>query len=149
MIGWVASVSTPAVSHPRLCWLLAKPRSVSAMQGSSGAMRSPSWSSAAFASMRDRLLRAIAPHDSVSRFEVLRVQVTWGGDIVTAVIAHLAHSTPPEFLFCATDFNSYVTRSIAEGAPQRRQGRARASDQPGLGISPRFGVLGKPVLEIR
>ena len=61
----------------------------------------------------------------------------------------LAHSTPPEFLFSATDFNSYVTRSIAEGAPRRVMGRARASDQPGLGIKPRFEVLGKPVLEIR
>jgi L-alanine-DL-glutamate epimerase-like enolase superfamily enzyme len=78
----------------------------------------------------------------------MTIEDTWGGDIVTATIAHLAHSTPPEFLFSATDFNSYVTRSIAEGAPQRDQGRARASDRPGLGISPRFDVLGKPVLEI-
>jgi L-alanine-DL-glutamate epimerase-like enolase superfamily enzyme len=79
----------------------------------------------------------------------MTIEDTWGGDIVTAAIAHLAHSTPPEFLFSATDFNSYVTRSIAEGAPQRKQGRARASDQPGLGTSPRFDVLGKPVLEIK
>jgi L-alanine-DL-glutamate epimerase-like enolase superfamily enzyme len=79
----------------------------------------------------------------------MTIEDTWGGDIVTAAIAHLAHSTPPEFLFSATDFNSYVTRSIAEGAPQRKMGRAKASDQPGLGISPRFDVLGKPVLEIK
>ncbi|HET6157394.1 MAG TPA: cis-3-hydroxy-L-proline dehydratase [Dongiaceae bacterium] len=79
----------------------------------------------------------------------MTIEDTWGGDIVTAAIAHLAHSTPPEFLFSATDFNSYVTRSIAEGAPQREMGRARASDQPGLGITPRLDVLGKPVLEIR
>jgi L-alanine-DL-glutamate epimerase-like enolase superfamily enzyme len=79
----------------------------------------------------------------------LTIEDTWGGDIVTAAIAHLAHSTPPEFLFSATDFNSYVTRSIAEGAPQRVMGRAKASDQPGLGIKPRFDVLGKPVIEIK
>jgi L-alanine-DL-glutamate epimerase-like enolase superfamily enzyme len=79
----------------------------------------------------------------------MTIEDTWGGDIVTAAISHLAHSTPPEFLFSATDFNSYVTRSIAEGAPQRKMGRARASDQPGLGITPRFDVLGKPVLEIK
>jgi L-alanine-DL-glutamate epimerase-like enolase superfamily enzyme len=79
----------------------------------------------------------------------MTIEDTWGGDIVTAAIAHLAHSTPPEFLFSATDFNSYVTRSIAEGAPQRKMGRARASDQPGLGTTPRFDVLGKPVLEIK
>ncbi|HWA51075.1 MAG TPA: cis-3-hydroxy-L-proline dehydratase [Dongiaceae bacterium] len=79
----------------------------------------------------------------------MTIEDTWGGDIVTAAIAHLAHSTPPEFLFSATDFNSYVTRSIAEGAPQRVMGRARASDKPGLGTTPRMDVLGKPVLEIK
>ena len=38
-------------------------------------------------------------------------KIPWGGDIVTAAIAHLAQSTPPEYLFTATDFNSYVTVS--------------------------------------
>ena len=46
----------------------------------------------------------------------MTIEDTWGGDIVTAAIAHLAHSTPPEYLFSATDFNSYVTVSIATGA---------------------------------
>mgnify|MGYP001382783198 CR=1 FL=1 len=30
----------------------------------------------------------------------MNIEDTWGGDIVTAAIAHLAHSTPPKFLFC-------------------------------------------------
>lgn len=76
----------------------------------------------------------------------MTIEDTWGGDIITAAIAHLAHSTPPEFLFSATDFNSYVTVSIAEGAPQRRHGRLAASTRPGLGIEPRMEVLGAPVL---
>jgi L-alanine-DL-glutamate epimerase-like enolase superfamily enzyme len=75
----------------------------------------------------------------------MTIEDTWGGDIVTSAIAHLAHSTPPELLFSSTDFNSYVTRSIAEGAPQRRQGRMSASMAPGLGISPRMDVLGEPL----
>jgi L-alanine-DL-glutamate epimerase-like enolase superfamily enzyme len=78
----------------------------------------------------------------------LTVEDSWGGDIVTAAIAHLAHSTPPEFLFTATDFNSYVTRSIAEGAPQRVGGRMAAPTAPGLGVTPRFEVLGKPVVDV-
>jgi L-alanine-DL-glutamate epimerase-like enolase superfamily enzyme len=78
----------------------------------------------------------------------MTIEDTWGGDIITAAIAHLAHSTPPEFLFSATDFNSYVTVSIAEGAPQRRNGRLAASTMPGLGVQPRMEVLGKPVLQI-
>ena len=76
----------------------------------------------------------------------MTLEDTWGGDIVTAAIAHLAHSTPPEYLFTATDFNSYVTVGIAAGAPQRVRGRMAAPTAPGLGVSPRREVLGEPVL---
>jgi L-alanine-DL-glutamate epimerase-like enolase superfamily enzyme len=78
----------------------------------------------------------------------LTIEDTWGGDIVTAAIAHLAHSTPPEMLFTTTDFNSYVTRSIADGAPQRKHGRMTTSDRPGLGIEPRMETLGPPVISV-
>jgi L-alanine-DL-glutamate epimerase-like enolase superfamily enzyme len=76
----------------------------------------------------------------------MTIEDSWGGDIVTAAIASLAHSTPPELLFTATDFNSYVTTSIAEGAPKRQGGRLAASTEPGLGVKPRMEVLGDPVL---
>jgi len=79
----------------------------------------------------------------------MTIEDSWGGDIITAAIAHLAHSTPTEFLFTATDFNSYVTVSIADGAPQRVDGRMAASEAPGLGVTPRMDVLGEPVLDIR
>lgn len=78
----------------------------------------------------------------------MTIEDTWGGDIVTAAIAHLAHSTPPDLLFSSTDFNSYVTVSIADGAPQRENGRMAAPKDPGLGIKPRFDVLGEPVFRI-
>ena len=78
----------------------------------------------------------------------MTIEDSWGGDVTTAAIAHLAHSTPTEVLFTSTDFNSYVTVSTAEGAPQRCNGRLAASTAPGLGIKPRLDVLGKPVLEI-
>lgn len=79
----------------------------------------------------------------------LTIEDTWGGDIVTAAIAALAHSTPPEFLFSTTDFNSYVTRSIAQDAPKRQAGRMRAPTGPGLGVTPRMDVLGKPIFVIK
>ncbi len=78
----------------------------------------------------------------------MTIEDTWGGDIVTAAIAHLARSTPEEFSFSATDFNSYGTRDIASGAPKRVNGRMTAPDTPGLGIEPLFDVLGDPVLVI-
>ena len=78
----------------------------------------------------------------------MTIEDSWGGDVTTAAIAHLAHSTPPPLLFTTTDFNSYVTVSTAEGAPQRRAGRMAAATAPGLGIRPRPDVLGPPVVDI-
>jgi cis-L-3-hydroxyproline dehydratase len=78
----------------------------------------------------------------------MTIEDTWGGDIVTATIAHLAQSTPEEFSFSATDFNSYGTVDIATGAPKRINGTMRASDAPGLGITPVMAALGDPVLAV-
>ena len=69
----------------------------------------------------------------------MTIEDTWGGDIGTAAIAHLAHSTPPQFLFSTTDFNSYVTVSTVENPPTRREGRLEAPKEPGLGIRPQKG----------
>ena len=76
----------------------------------------------------------------------MTIEDTWGGDIVTATIAHLARSTPEEFCFSATDFNSYGTVDIASGAPKRVDGKMTAADRPGLGIEPDFDVLGEAIL---
>jgi len=84
----------------------------------------------------------------VSMGIAMTLEDSWGGDIATAAIAHLAQSTPPEFLFTTTDFNSYATVSTAEGAPKRVNGRMAASKFPGLGIRPKLEALGKPVVEI-
>lgn len=77
----------------------------------------------------------------------MTIEDTWGGDITTAAIAHLARSTPAEFCFSATDFNSYGTVTIAHGAPKRVNGRMTAPARPGLGITPDFDVLGAPVAQ--
>ncbi|HYA56746.1 MAG TPA: cis-3-hydroxy-L-proline dehydratase [Nitrososphaerales archaeon] len=96
------------------------------------------------------LTKAREIRDFCVRFGIaLTIEDTWGGDIVTAAIAALAHSTPPGYLFSTTDFNSYVTRSLAENAPVRRLGRMKAPTGPGLGVTPRLEVLGKPVFIIK
>ena len=78
----------------------------------------------------------------------MTLEDSWGGDVTTAAIAHLAHSTPEEFRFTATDFNSYVTVCSAEGAPRRLDGRMAASTAPGLGITPKMDVLGDPKVDL-
>jgi cis-L-3-hydroxyproline dehydratase len=92
-----------------------------------------------------RLMRDIC----VTTGTPMTIEDTWGGDIVTATIAHLARSTPAEFCFSATDFNSYGTVEIAAGAPRRIDGFMTASDAPGLGITPHLDRLGKPAAVFR
>lgn len=84
----------------------------------------------------------------VSMGIAMTLEDSWGGDITTAAIAHLAHSTPEEFRFTSTDFNSYVTVSTAHHAPKRDNGYMQASDRPGLGIEPKQDVLGPRVVDI-
>ncbi len=93
---------------------------------------------------RARLIRDVCVWSGIPMI----IEDPWGSDITTAAIAHLAQSTPDEFTFAGTDFNSYVTVSTAAGAPRRELGRMRAADRPGLGVEPRFEVLGTPVLEV-
>ncbi|MCA9032136.1 MAG: mandelate racemase/muconate lactonizing enzyme family protein [Planctomycetaceae bacterium] len=81
----------------------------------------------------------------VSLGVVMTLEDSWGGDIITAAISHLAQSTPTDYLFTCTDFNSYVTVQNAHGAPQRVNGRMSAPTKPGLGIEPNWDVLGDPV----
>ncbi|MBS1270096.1 MAG: Cis-3-hydroxy-L-proline dehydratase [Gammaproteobacteria bacterium] len=75
----------------------------------------------------------------------MTIEDSWGGDIVTAAIAHIAHSTPEPYRFSSTDFNSYGTVNMADGAPKRTEGVMQASEKPGLGVTPRLPVLGDPV----
>ncbi|MFM6172180.1 MAG: cis-3-hydroxy-L-proline dehydratase [Sphaerospermopsis kisseleviana] len=84
----------------------------------------------------------------VSMGSAMTLEDSWGGDVTTAAISHLAHSTPEEFRFTSTDFNSYVTVSNATGAPQREDGFMRASTAPGLGIEIRRDVIGPRLVDV-
>ena len=70
---------------------------------------------------------------------------TWGGEITTAAVAHLAASTPAQFLVNSTDLMNYNTRSTGIGGPPVHHGQLFASDLPGLGVTPHFENLGAPV----
>jgi L-alanine-DL-glutamate epimerase-like enolase superfamily enzyme len=78
----------------------------------------------------------------------MTIEDSGGSDIVTAAIAHLAHSTPEAFRFSSSDVNGYNTLSIADGGPQQRGGYIKAPTGAGLGVTPYLDVLGKAVLTI-
>ena len=76
---------------------------------------------------------------------VMTVEDSWGGEIATAAIAHLAHTLPKDFHFQSSAFHEYSHTVIANGAPIMENGYMTASDRPGLGVEPIMEVLGEPV----
>lgn len=70
---------------------------------------------------------------------------TWGGEIVTATLAHFAASTPVEMMISTTDLCNYNTVRTGKPAPETRDGKLFASDAPGLGVEPDYESLGAPV----
>ena len=78
----------------------------------------------------------------------MTLEDSWGGDVTTATIAHLAGSTRPEFLFSSTDFNSYIDVTLADDAPRRNNGRLAVPSGPGLGIHVNEKAMGKPVVTL-
>ncbi len=72
---------------------------------------------------------------------------TWGGEITTATLSHLAASTPPEFLVNTTDLHSYNVEPTGTPAPVTRDGKLFVSDSPGLGVEPDYESLGAPIAQ--
>lgn len=73
------------------------------------------------------------------------VEDTWGGEIVTAALVHLAASTPEELHVNSTDLHNYVTGTTGTPPPKTENGCLLTSDLSGLGIEPDFDSLGVPV----
>ena len=78
----------------------------------------------------------------------MTIEDSWGGEIATSAIAHLAQSTPADFHFQSSAFPEYHTVAIAEGGPSMADGFMWMVDTPGLGVEPDLSVLGAPVFEV-
>ena len=78
----------------------------------------------------------------------MNIEDSWGGEIATAAIAHLAVSTPAAFQFQSSAFHEYSTVDIASGAPVVSGGYMSAADTPGLGVTPDFSILGEPLFTV-
>ena len=81
----------------------------------------------------------------------LRVTIedTWGGDVTTAAISHLAASTPVETLFTVSFMNDWTNEHIAGYQPRSRDGVGSAPRGPGLGVEVDVSALGEPVFSTR
>jgi L-alanine-DL-glutamate epimerase-like enolase superfamily enzyme len=74
------------------------------------------------------------------------IEDTWGGDLVTAAVSHLAASTPPETLFTVSFMNDWTNEHLAGHEPRSRGGLGSAPDGPGLGLEVDVELLGEPLL---
>jgi L-alanine-DL-glutamate epimerase-like enolase superfamily enzyme len=77
----------------------------------------------------------------------LRVTIedTWGGDLATAAISHLAASTRAQALFTVSFMNDWVKEHIAGYEPRSHNGVGFVSNGPGLGVQVDTALLGEPV----
>ncbi|MEZ4570985.1 MAG: enolase C-terminal domain-like protein [Thermomicrobiales bacterium] len=75
----------------------------------------------------------------------LTIEDSWGGDLVSAAVSHLAASTPADTLFTVSFMNDWTNEHIAGYEPRSEQGVGAAPAGPGLGISVNREMLGEPL----
>jgi cis-L-3-hydroxyproline dehydratase len=78
----------------------------------------------------------------------LMIEDSWGGDIVTAAVAHLAAGTPPGSLFAVSFMNDWTLEHIAGYQPRSSHGVGPVPDGPGLGIEVDVASLGAPLFTV-
>jgi len=91
-----------------------------------------------------RLMRDVAVRLGIR----LMIEDSWGGDVVTAAVAHLAAGTPPEALFAVSFMNDWTTEHIAGYQPRSRLGMGPVPEGPGLGIEVDVAGLGSPLFTV-
>jgi L-alanine-DL-glutamate epimerase-like enolase superfamily enzyme len=76
----------------------------------------------------------------------LTIEDSWGGDLVTAAVSHLAAGVPPAQLFAASYMNDWTVEHVAGYQPRSRDGRGPVPQGPGLGVEVDTDRLGPPLL---
>ena len=88
-----------------------------------------------------RRLRELAEAVGIS----LTIEDTWGGDVVTASVSHLAASVPVNLLFTVSFMNDWTNEHVAGYEPRSHGGTGAAPAAPGLGIEVDVAALGDPL----
>ena len=71
------------------------------------------------------------------------IEDTWGSDVTTAALLHLAASTPARGIMNTCDLSHYVGPRLDGNAPMRRNGRIAPPEGTGLGVCPDSEALGQ------
>ena len=73
------------------------------------------------------------------------IEDSWGGDVTTAAVSHLAASTKPDNLLMASFMNDWTLDHVAGYEPHSLRGRGAAPTTPGLGLQVDAERLGAPL----
>jgi L-alanine-DL-glutamate epimerase-like enolase superfamily enzyme len=73
------------------------------------------------------------------------IEDSWGGDVTTAAVSHLAASTAPDHLLMASFMNDWTLDHVAGYEPRSAGGRGAAPTGPGLGVEVDVERLGEPI----
>jgi cis-L-3-hydroxyproline dehydratase len=87
-----------------------------------------------------RLIRDVAQELGL----IVNVEDSWGGDLTTAAVSHLAASTEPASLKMVSFMNDWTNEHVAGYEPRSVDGIGRAPAAPGLGIVVDEDALGAP-----
>lgn len=76
------------------------------------------------------------------------IEDTWGSDVTTGALLHLAAATPANRLMNTCDLSGYVSPRLDHRAPMRRNGRIAPPQGVGIGVEPDVAILGQPIAVI-
>ncbi len=88
-----------------------------------------------------RLVRDLIDHLGLR----MTIEDTWGGDLVTAAVSHLAASTRKDLVITVSFMNDWVNEHVAHYQPRSVKGFGSAPSAPGLGVEVDLKSLGKPL----
>jgi cis-L-3-hydroxyproline dehydratase len=91
-----------------------------------------------------RTLRDLAAALGIS----VTIEDSWGGDVTTATVSHLAATVAPELLFTASFMNDWTREHVAGHVPRSRDGFGSAPSGAGLGIDVDTAALGAPLFSV-
>jgi L-alanine-DL-glutamate epimerase-like enolase superfamily enzyme len=75
---------------------------------------------------------------------MVNIEDSWGGDLTTAAVSHLAAATAPEALRMVSFMNDWTREHVAGYEPRSAGGFGAAPAAPGLGIAVDAAALGEP-----
>jgi L-alanine-DL-glutamate epimerase-like enolase superfamily enzyme len=75
---------------------------------------------------------------------IVNIEDSWGGDVISAAVSHLAASTAPGTTRLVSFTNDWVREHIAGHEPRSIDGHGAAPTGPGLGVTVDEDLLGVP-----